>query len=132
MEDTLFWLYLINAVILIVHEIDSAYWNEWEMFRLPGGVTAFLLLHVPLIALFLYGLVLVDRGAPAGYTLSLALGLAGVIAFAIHTSFSRQGRVEFRTPVSQAILWSTLLLSVAQLGVTLVTVVAGGKPVAGG
>ena len=29
MEDTLFWLYLVNAVILIVHEIDSAYWKEW-------------------------------------------------------------------------------------------------------
>lgn len=56
MEDTLFWLYLVNAVILIVHEIDSAYWKEWQMFRLPGGVTTFLLLHVPLTALVLYAL----------------------------------------------------------------------------
>jgi hypothetical protein len=132
MEDTLFWLYLVNAVILIVHEIDSAYWKEWQMFRLPGGVTAFLLLHVLLLAPVLYGLALVDRGASAGYTLSLALSLAGVLAFSIHTYFSRQGRVEFRTPVSQAILWSTLLLSVLQLGVTLAILVAGMEPVAGG
>jgi hypothetical protein len=127
----LFWLYLINAVILIVHEIDSAYWKEWQMFRLPGGVTAFLLLHVPLIALVLYGLVLVDRGAPAGHTVSLALGLAGVFAFSIHAFFSHQGRVEFRTSISQAILWSTLLLSVAQLAVTVVTLLTAGEPVAG-
>mgnify|MGYP006292931373 CR=1 FL=1 len=132
MEDTLFWLYLTNTVILIVHEIDSAYWKEWQMFRLPGGVTAFLLLHVLLLAPVLYGLILVDRGAPTGYTLSLALSLAGVFAFSIHTYFSRQGRVEFRTSVSQAILWCTLLLSLAQLGVTLATVAAGGEPATGG
>jgi hypothetical protein len=132
MEDTLFWLYLTNTVILIVHEIDSAYWKEWQMFRLPGGVAVFLLLHVPILTPVLYGLVLVDRGAPAGYVLSLALGLAGVMAFSIHTSFSRQGRVEFRTPVSRTILWFTLLLSLIQLGVTLNTVAAEGHPTAGG
>jgi len=132
MEHTLFWLYLINAVVLIVHEIDSAYWKEWQMFHLPGGIAAFLLLHVPLLALVLYGLVLVDQGAPAGYALSLAFSLAGLFAFSIHTYFSRHGRVEFRTPVSQAILWATLLLSVVQLGVTLNILVAGVEPVAGG
>jgi hypothetical protein len=132
MEDIVFWLYLVNAVTLIVHEIDSAYWKEWQMFRLPGGVNTFLLLHIPLLVLVLYGLVLVDRGTPAGYPLSLALGLAGVFAFSIHTHFSRQGRVGFRTPISQAILWSTLLLSLAQLAVTLITLLTGGEPVAGG
>lgn len=131
-EDALFWLYLINAVILIVHEIDSAYWKEWQMFRLPGGVTAFLLLHIPLIALVLYGLVLVDRSTAAGHTLSLALSLAGIFAFSIHTYFSHQGRVEFRTPVSQTILWTTLHLSVVQLGVTLAALLTGAEPVAGG
>jgi hypothetical protein len=25
----LFWIYLINAILLINHEIDSAYWKEW-------------------------------------------------------------------------------------------------------
>ena len=30
--DLLFWTYLINAVILINHEIDSAYWQEWKFF----------------------------------------------------------------------------------------------------
>jgi hypothetical protein len=132
MEDILFWLYLVNAVILIVHEIDSAYWKEWQMLRLPGGVNTFLLLHIPLLVLVLYGLVLIDRSAPAGYPLSLALGLAGILAFSIHTYFSRRGRVEFQMPISQAILWSTLLLSLAQLAVTLVTLLTGGEPVAGG
>lgn len=28
----LFWIYLVNAVLLINHEIDSAYWQEWKLF----------------------------------------------------------------------------------------------------
>ena len=49
MPDRLLWLYLTNAVLLINHEIDSAYWKEWELFRLPGGIAGFLLLHSPLL-----------------------------------------------------------------------------------
>jgi hypothetical protein len=120
MRDLLFWLYLINALTLIIHEIDSAYWKEWELFRLPGGVAGFLLLHFPLLFLVLYGLALVDRGAFAGQIFSLALSLAGIFAFSIHAYFIRRGREEFKTPVSLSILWGTLLLSLAQLGVTLI------------
>jgi hypothetical protein len=119
MKNALFWLYLINAVALIIHEIDSAYWKEWELFRLPGGVTGFLALHVPLLLPVLYGLVLVDRGAVAGLLLCLAVGLAGVLPFSIHTYFIRRGREEFKSPVSLVILWTTLLLSLAQSGVAL-------------
>lgn len=120
MTDLLFWLYLINAVTLIIHEIDSAYWKEWKLFRLPGGVAGFLLLHFPLLIPVLYGLVLVDRGVIAGLILSLLLGLGGLFAFSIHTYFIRRRREEFTTPVSLFILWVTLLISLAQLGVTLV------------
>jgi hypothetical protein len=33
MADLLFWLYLVNSVLLINHEIDSAYWKEWDLFN---------------------------------------------------------------------------------------------------
>jgi len=32
----MFWLYMVNAVLLILHEIDSAYWKEWELFKMRG------------------------------------------------------------------------------------------------
>jgi hypothetical protein len=67
---------LTNSVLLINHEIDSAYWKEWELFRLPGGIAGFLLIHFPLLFLILYGLILVPRhsffrskGAYAGISL---------------------------------------------------------------
>jgi hypothetical protein len=118
-KDLGFWLYLINATTLIIHEIDSAYWKEWELFRLPGGVAGFLLLHFPLLWLTLYGLVLVGRDTMGGNIISLVLSLAGIFAFSIHTCSMRQGREQFKTPVSLSILWGTLLTSLAQLGVTL-------------
>ena len=123
MEQILFWLYLANALTLIVHEIDSAYWKEWDLFRLPGGEAGFLLLHFPLLLTVLYGLVLVERGAFAGLILSLLLCGGGLFAFSIHTFFIRRGHPEFKAPVSQGILWATLLLSLAQLGVTITILV---------
>lgn len=123
MADALFWIYLINATLLILHEMDSAYWHEWELLRLPGGVGGFLLLHIPLLVPALYGLALVWRGAPAGLALSLALSLAGMFAFALHMVFIRRGREEFKTPVSLGILAATLLASLVQAALTLARLV---------
>ena len=118
MWDILLWVYLINAVLLILHEIDSAYWKEWELFRLPGGVTSFLLVHIPILLLVLYGLVLVSQRTAAGLILSLILSFAGVFAFSIHGYFIRRGRDEFKSPISQAILVATLAVSLVQAAIT--------------
>jgi hypothetical protein len=123
MKLVLFWLYLANALVLIIHEIDSAYWHEWKLFYLPGGESGFLLMHIPLLVPLIYGLVLVDRGVLNGLILSLILCGAGIFAFSIHTYLIRHGHPEFKTPVSQGILWVAMLLSQAQLGVTLVLLV---------
>ena len=125
MWDILFWVYLINAVFLILHEIDSAYWKEWELFRLPGGVTSFLLVHIPILLLVLYGLVLVSQRTFAGLGLSLILGFAGVFAFSIHAYFIRRGRDEFKSPISVAILVATLVLSLVQIAITIYLVMQG-------
>jgi len=119
MPDLLLWLYLINAVLLINHEIDSAYWKEWKLFRLPGGITGFLLLHFPLIFIVLYGLILTARHSFWGFIFSLFLCFGGIFAFIIHTYFLRKGREEFNKPISKLILVLILLVSVAQMIVTL-------------
>lgn len=123
MWNVLFWLYLANAVLLIDHEIDSAYWKEWDLFGLKGGVVGFLLLHLPLLGAILYGLVLIEQQALAGLILSLLLCLGGLFAFSIHTYFLRRGRSEFKTPISQLLLVATLLVSAVQVVVTLVLLI---------
>jgi hypothetical protein len=119
MAELLFWLYLINSVLLINHEIDSAYWKEWDLFHLPGGIAGYLLIHFPLVFLILYGLILVFQRSFAGLIFSLILSAAGIFAFAIHTIFIKKGRKEFRAPVSLFILFGTLLVSVAQGAIAL-------------
>ena len=119
MFDILFGLYLINAVLIINHEIDSAYWREWELFKLPGGIDGFLIIHFPLLFVILYGLILVFKQSLVGLIFSLLLSLGGVFAFAIHTYFIKKGRNEFKTPISFFILVSTLIVSVFQGGITI-------------
>ncbi len=114
MFEVLFWLYLVNSVLLIVHEIDSAYWKEWDLLRLPGGVTGFLILHLPLVFLVLYGLILVFQQTFAGLVFSCLLSAGGIIAFFIHMTFIKKGRSEFKVPVSIFILVSTLVVSLVQ------------------
>ena len=119
MSAILFWLYLANTVLLIVHEMDSVYWKEWDLFGLGGGVTGFLVLHFPLLFLGLYGLVLVFQRAFAGLIFSLIISLAGLGGFAIHTFFIQKGHKEFTTLVSLFILWGMLIVSLAQAAVTI-------------
>ncbi len=116
MNDLLFWLYLVNGTLLIVHEIDSAYWKEWELFGMGGGPGLFMLLHFPMVGIIMYGLIEARGATFAGLLLSLVLSAAGVGAFFIHGYFLRRGRREFSTPVSLFILYSIFAVSLAQAG----------------
>ena len=117
-EDFHFWLYLVNSVLLILHEMDSAYWQEWRLFRLPGGIAGFLAIHIPLLGLVLWGLVQVWQGTAAGLVFSLALAGSGILAFAIHTIFIKRGHGEFTTTASLMLLRLILVVSVIQLLIT--------------
>jgi hypothetical protein len=122
MADPLLWLYLANSVLLINHEIDSAYWKEWKLFKLPGGPTGFLLLHFPLLFLILLGLILVYRHSWWGLIFSFALCFGGLFAFTVHTYFLGKGHTEFNKPISKFILVAILLVSLVQLATTLYVV----------
>ena len=111
-------IYLVNAVVLISHEIDSAYWREWELFRLPGGIQLFLILNLLLVGLALWGyrsVLLWTRGARA---FSYLLAILGIFAVLIHGIFLAAGAPEFRLPTSLALLLATLVLSCWQVVVT--------------
>lgn len=114
MYDILLWLYMVNAVLLINHEIDSAYWKEWELFKLPGGITGFLIIHFPLLFLVLFGLLEVYKQSNAGLIYSLVLSFAGIFAFFIHMFFIKKGHKQFKVPVSIFILATTLIVSITQ------------------
>jgi hypothetical protein len=120
LPGVLFWVYLVNATLLINHEIDSAYWHEWDLFKLPGDIAGFPIIHFPVLFLGMYGLVPVYWQALSGLIFSLVLGAAGLFAFGIHTYFIRKGRQEFTTPISRFILFAALIVSLVQVGLTVV------------
>jgi len=115
MVSTVVWVYILNSTLLIVHEIDSAYWREWELFRLPGEIAGFLAIHLLLVGLIMYGLIEVFLGSSIGYYINGIVALSGVFAFSIHTYFIRQGNQQFKTTASQMLLYAILASSLMQL-----------------
>jgi hypothetical protein len=110
----LFFLYLFNASLLLTHEVDSAFWKEWDLFGLPGGIQFFLVLNFLMIVAAFFGFAEVVKGTRAGLYSSLALAVVGIFAFSIHSYFLLTGHPEFGLPVSLIILAATLLVSAAQ------------------
>ncbi|WP_402719581.1 DUF6713 family protein [Janthinobacterium rivuli] len=100
MPRSYFW----TMLFLILHQIDAAYWKEWEMFHLPGGVQGFLVFNLAAIALVLVGYkhVLLST-ARAPFYASCCAGL-GVATFLIHTGFALAGQEQFHLPLSKAII----------------------------
>ncbi len=118
MRTVLLILYVVNAVFLINHEIESAYWKEWNLFGLKGGITGYVLFHFPLLFLVLYGIVWIRDGKLFGLVMSALLSAAGIFAFIVHSYFLRKGRKEFRFLISRVLLFGTFVLSLPQLGLT--------------
>ena len=94
MFEVLLWIYILNATLETVHEIDSAYWKEWQLFKLPGGIAFFLGLHIILVFKIIAGRIWLGRQNTAGLVISLILSAGGIAAFLIHNWFIRQGHPE--------------------------------------
>jgi hypothetical protein len=114
MWENLLWIYLLTASLMIVHEMDSAYWKEWELFHLPGGIGFFLIIHIPLVFLIMWGALMIERQESAGLMLAVLLAAGGLIAFFLHSFFLAKGHTQFKAPVSVLILVLGLISSVIQ------------------
>ncbi len=105
------WIYIINLTLLLLHEIESAYWKEWEILKLPGGITGFIVMHFPLIILLLFGLVELRDQTLTGYIFALINGIAGVIPFLVHNVLVRvEGK--FRLFISQFIIYMNMITGI--------------------
>ena len=107
-------LFFANATVLLAHQMDAAFWQEWTLFGLPGGIQVFVLLNLPIIALVLYGQRALALGRPGGRTLSWVLAASGFFAVAFHSFHLLRGDEAFRLPFSIGLLAATCLLSLAQ------------------
>jgi hypothetical protein len=110
-------LYALNATLLLLHEIESGYEREWELLKIPGGVTGFLAMHVPIILVLLYGLLEIDRQTSAGSVIGIIAGAGGLVPFLVHKIFvKREGR--FSLAVSSMIIYLNLLTGIATMALS--------------
>lgn len=105
---TLTLCYILNATLLLLHEIESAYEKEWEILKLPGKITGFLLMHSPIILLFFYGAIEIENGSIAGMIFGTVFGVAGILPFLVHKIFIRKPE-RFKLPISNAIIYLNIV-----------------------
>jgi len=108
----LVFLYILNAMLLLLHEIESAYEKEWEILKLPGKIDGFLLLHVPILFIFFYGLYCIITYPQAQTVLSIIMGIAGCIPFFVHKVMVNR-KESFNRPISNIIIFGNILSGIA-------------------
>ena len=119
--EILFWLYLTNLIFIIIHEMDSAYWKEWEMMGKLSklNISGFLILHFPLLIISFIGAINIYKVNNSGLLISILLALAGLFAFFFHAYYLRHDRIRFNNITSKSILTIILILSLIQLPLTI-------------
>jgi hypothetical protein len=89
-KDIVLLTFIANASLLILHELESAFEKEWEILRLPGGISGFLLLHIPILLFLFYGTILIERGSAVGLPLSIIAGIGGAVPLMVHKVLVRR------------------------------------------
>lgn len=100
--------YVLNATLLILHEIESAYEKEWEIIKLPGKITGFLLMHIPILLIMFYGLLEISKPTEFGIILGFFSGLGGLAPLIVHKLLLRKND-RFNLIVSNMIIYLSAL-----------------------
>ncbi len=111
-------LYILNATLLLLHEIESAYEKEWEILKLPGKITGFLLLHIPIIIFIFYGLIEIEKNSTIGLIFGIVMGIGGVIPLIVHKIIVRKAE-HFNLIISNIIIYSNIFSGVSLAFLTL-------------
>ena len=111
-QKGLLFTYIVNASLVLCHEIDSAFWQEWRLFHLPGGTAGFVAMHLVVVPIILVGLVMVARGSAQSRWWSIPIGVAGAAGSIAHLTYLARGDESFATPFSVALIAAFGLSSV--------------------
>ncbi|MCA2978189.1 MAG: hypothetical protein INH41_13355 [Myxococcaceae bacterium] len=107
------WLYGLDVALLATHQADAAYWREWDVFGVPGGVSFFLAFNLAAMALLLAGFALVAGAHPRARAAAYACAATGLVTCAIHGVFLHLDRHAFWSAPSLFVLGGVAACSVA-------------------
>lgn len=107
-------LALATSTLLLVHQMDAAWWEEWRLFGLPGGLALYLALNVPIAATLLAAQAALARGGQvARRWVPRGLAACGAFAVVFHGVHLTAGDPAFRSAVSVALLACIGMLALA-------------------
>jgi hypothetical protein len=104
----LIFFYILNSTLLLLHEIESGYVKEWEILKLPGRITGFLLFHIPIVFALFYGLYAIIQYPQTQQIISIIAGIAGFIPFLVHKIIVRR-KEYFNMPISNTVIFGNIL-----------------------
>lgn len=109
---------LVNIALLATHQADAAYWHEWAMFKLPGGIQFFCLLNVLIFVGLLACFVSMIERRQSGYACSFVIAGISALVLPIHAGFALSGVQGFELPLSVFLIVATFVASVLQVFLT--------------
>jgi hypothetical protein len=104
-------IYIINASALLLHEIESAYLKEWEILKLPGRITGFLLLHIPIIIILFWGAIEIQKQTISGIIIAIIAGVGGLVPFLVHKVIVKK-KGYFDSKISNCIVYFNVLTGI--------------------
>ena len=109
---------ILNLALVLTHQVDGAYWHEWEMFQLPGGIQLNNFINVLTFVALLYLFIPVVQRKGSGITCSLVIAAISALVLPIHVGFAIAGYQQFHLPFSIFIIVGTFLLAILQVVLT--------------
>ena len=117
-----------NLTLLLAHQIDAAWWREWEMFALPGGIQLFVFLNTLIVYPLLHGYARIRARGPGWVGWSYALAALVGCVLPIHAGFALAGLSQFHLPLSIALIVACGAGALAQALLTRRLAAAGAPP----
>ncbi len=103
--------FILNATLLLLHEIESSYEREWEILKLPRKISGFLILHIPIILILFYGVVEIEKQTQIGLVLGVISGIGGIIPFLVHRVIIRR-KDRFNLLISSVLMYLNIIAGV--------------------
>ena len=102
------FFYILNVTLLLLHEIESSYEKEWEILKLPGKITGFIIFHIPILFLLFYGLYCIIQYPQIKTIISIIMGIASFIPFLVHKIFFNK-KGYFNKPISNIVIYGNII-----------------------
>ena len=118
-QSGLIIFYILNATLLLLHEIESAYEKEWEILKLPVKITGFLLMHIPIILFLFWGLIEIYKHTTTGMIIGIITGIGGLIPFVVHKLLVRRDDC-FNRMISNIIMILNIITGVGTIVFSLI------------